>query len=153
MIFITVIYFSATADCQWYHRKYGVNDIFQLTPDQFKEALRRANGGVWTGAVISTIGVAGLVSGIAISSSAGHMGSEGEGRAYTGVFMIIGSVPLTLTGFTILGINGSRASKIKGILRVADVKLGLMNCIRQPMINYSFPEMGKLAAITITIYL
>ena len=148
--FVTImLLISANCHCQWYERRYGVNDIFQLTPEQFKESLSKANAGARTGAVLSIIGTAGTICGISIASSAAHMGSEGEGRAFTGVFLAIGSVPIVLTGLTVLGTYGPRIRRIREILETAEIKTGLLDCSQNDIfknLNYS-----SVPAISVTV--
>jgi hypothetical protein len=137
---------------QWYYRQYGVKDIFQLTPDQFKDALNKANNGVRAGAVISAVGVAGVVSGVVIASVANHKGIEGESNTYTGVFIAIASAPIALTGFTILLINGSHAARIKEILKNAGISIGLMNYHKEPLFcNYN-PCTAGVPAISFVVH-
>ena len=112
-------------NCQWYHRKYGVTDINQLSKEQLNKALKNAKGGVKFGGFVSVISVAGLIGGIVTLSSINDR--EDEGKAYTGVFITGISIPLGIAGLTILGINGSRKNNIKSTLNNLDLKMGMIN--------------------------
>jgi hypothetical protein len=70
LIFTAIIFLSLDCNCQWYHRQYGVNNIFQLTPEQFNEALMKAKIGVRHGTIMSTASSIGIV-GSPVSASAG----------------------------------------------------------------------------------
>jgi len=45
LIIIAALLLSVTGNCQWYQRRYDVNDINQLSQEQLNEAFLRARGG------------------------------------------------------------------------------------------------------------
>jgi hypothetical protein len=125
LIIATIILLSITGNCQWYHRRYGVNDINQLSKEQLNEALRKAKGGARVSGLVSLIGGVGIISGIVTLSKVKDR--EDEGKAYTGVFLTGISIPLEITGLTIWGIHGTRKYNIKNTLKNSDIKVGLIN--------------------------
>ena len=133
-IMVTAMLISSCGNCQWFERRYGVDDIYQLSDEQLNDAFKRARTGTWVGAILTTVGAAGLITGIAIASSANDMGRAGEARAYEGVFLAMGSVPLGIAGVTIWGINGTRLQTIKEIMNKTEIKPGVLN---YPSGNYS----------------
>jgi hypothetical protein len=127
LIMVTVIMISTCGNCQWYQRRYGVNNINQLSEQQLTEAFLRARGGARAGALLTTASAIGIVSGILIASSADNIGRAGEARAYIGVFLAFGSLPIGLLGAPIWGISGTRLKTIKGIMKNTEIKIGLIN--------------------------
>jgi hypothetical protein len=125
LILAAVLLISTSSNCQWYHRQYGANDIFQLTSEQFNEALHKAKIGVRNGAIISIAGVIGIIGGIIEIQATKNVG-EGFG-ILAGVGLIAISIPLEITGLTILGIYGSRENTIKEILKNSEIKIVVYN--------------------------
>ena len=147
LIMISIIMLSVSANCQWYNRQYGVSDINQLSQIQLNEALIRAKNGISSGAVISIIIGIGIVSGISIAAASNA--PEEVNRAYGGVFLAIGSVPLGLAGATTWAINGTRAKSIKEVLKSTEVKLGLVNYQRSIICSGS--QGALLPCLSVTI--
>ena len=56
----TALLLSVSGNCQWYNRRYGVNNINQLSREQLNQALKRAQSGVTGGIVLSSVGAAGI---------------------------------------------------------------------------------------------
>lgn len=125
LIIAALILLSITGNCQWYHRRYGVNDINQLSQKQLNEALRKAKAGARVGGFVSVISGVGIISGIITLSSVKDR--EDEGKAYSGVFLTGISIPLEITGLTIWGINATRKNNIKNTLKNLDINVKLIN--------------------------
>jgi len=149
LIISTTILLSVSGNCQWYNRRYGINDINQLSHEQLNEALKKAKGGARTGAILSAVSFTGIISGILIASSADNLEEGGERRAYNGVFLVIGSVPIGLTGLTIWGINGTRTKRIKSVLKSTELKMGLVNCPCRNIFASSQGYLFPLFSITV----
>jgi hypothetical protein len=79
------------------------------------------------GALLTTASAIGIVGGILLASSADNIGRAGEARAYEGVFLVMGSIPIAIGGVTIWGISGTRLKSIKGIINNTEIKLGVLN--------------------------
>lgn len=129
ILFITVsvlLLTSAVADCQWYQRRYGVNEINQLNQQQLTESFLRARGGTRAGALISGVSAIGIVAGIIMfkhdSPYAGDIGIN-----VIGVLVLGGTIPMEITGLTIWGISGTRLQSIKAVMNKTQVSLGVMN--------------------------
>jgi len=147
LIALVAILLSVIGNCQWYNRRYGESDINQLSQEQLNEALIRAKDGMSSGAVISIISGIGIVSGISIAAASNA--PEKVNRAYGGVFLAIGSVPLGLAGATTWAINGTRAKSIKEVLKSTEVKLGLVNYQRSIICSGS--QGALLPCLSVTI--
>jgi len=117
---------SAVADCQWYQRRYGVNNINQLTQQQLTESFLRARGGTRAGALISGASAVGIVAGIIMfkhySPYPGDIGIN-----VIGVLVLGGTIPMEITGLTIWGISGTRLQSIRAVMNNTTVSLGIMN--------------------------
>jgi hypothetical protein len=119
---VSILLISVSGNCQWYKRQYGVNDIFQLTPGQYKEALMKAKIGERRGIITSTAGVIGIVGGIIEFQVTKNVG-EGFGVLF-GVGLLAVSIPLEITGLTIWSTYGSRVKTIEEILKNAEIEVG-----------------------------
>jgi hypothetical protein len=120
------ILLSVSGNCQWYNRRYGVNDINQLSKVQLNEALKRTQSRVTGGIILSGLGAIGIASGIIIISATNIEGVASSG-VFTGLFIAEASLPIGLAGATIWGINGTRAKRIKEVLKSTELKIGLVN--------------------------
>jgi len=129
LIISTALLLSVSGNCQWYNRRYGVNDINQLSQEQLNEALTRAQRGISGGRTLSLVSTIGICGGIIEILATRNVG-EGFG-ILAGMGLIIVSVPLEIVGLTKWGINDSRVKSIKGVLKRTEVKMGLINYQRE----------------------
>jgi hypothetical protein len=138
LIIVAVLLITANGNCQWYQRKYGVNDINQLSQQQINESLRKAKVRAWTGAYISCIGVITLSSGISMKYAPKDLhGSQLQEQQISKVaFLTLGSV-LTPVGLTMLFKNCSRMKAIKKTMKNTEISLGVTNCPTDNMFNSS----------------
>jgi hypothetical protein len=125
LIITTSVLISTSGTCQWYHRQFGANNIFQLTPEQFNESLISSKKGVRNGTLISAAGVIGILGGTIEILATKNIG-EGFG-ILVGAGLLAVSVPLEITGLTIWGTYSSRENTIKEILKNAEIKLVMFN--------------------------
>jgi hypothetical protein len=125
LIISSVILLSVNGNCQWYNRRYGVNDINQLSKEQLNEALIRTLRGISGGRTLSLVSAIGICGGIIEILATRNVG-EGFG-ILAGMGLIIVSVPLEIVGLTKWGINDSRAKSIKEVLKSTELKTGLLN--------------------------
>jgi hypothetical protein len=125
LIISTLILLSVSGNCQWYNRRYGVNDINQLSKEQLNEALIRTQRGISGGRTLSLVSAIGICGGIVEILVTRNVG-EGFG-ILAGMGLIIVSVPLEIVGLTKWGINDSRAKSIKEVLKSTELKTGLLN--------------------------
>jgi hypothetical protein len=125
LIISTLILLSVSGNCQWYNRRYGVNDINQLSKEQLNQALIRTQRGISGGRTLSLVSAIGICGGIIEILATRNVG-EGFG-ILAGMGLIIVSVPLEIVGLTKWGINDSRAKSIKEVLKSTELKTGLLN--------------------------
>jgi hypothetical protein len=125
LIMSTAILLSISGNCQWYNRRYGVNDINQLSKEQLNEALIRAQGGFSGGRTLSIVGAIGIGGGIIEILATKNLG-EGFG-ILAGMGLIAVSVPLEVTGLVIWGTNSQRIKSIKEVLKNIELKIGFIN--------------------------
>lgn len=130
LIISFLILLSAGGNCQWYNRRYGVNDITQLSQEQLNEALTRAQSKVTGGHVLSIVGAAGIGVGsylIAHSKKIYPEANDLTEQQLTGIMFLVISIPIEIAGLIKWGINGTRVKSIKGVLKSTDVKMGFVN--------------------------
>jgi hypothetical protein len=120
------ILLSVSGNCQWHNRRYGVNNINQLSKVQLNEALKRTQSRVTGGIILSGLGAIVIASGIIIISATNIEGVASSG-VFTGLFIAEASLPLGLAGTMIWGINGTQAKRIKEVLKSTELKMGLVN--------------------------
>jgi hypothetical protein len=117
---------SAIADCQWYQRRYGVNDINQLNQQQLTESFLRARGGARAGALVSGVGAIGIVTGIILVNHESPYSGDIVPNVM-GIMILAGTIPMEITGLTILGVSGTRLQSIRAVMNKTQVSLGIMN--------------------------
>jgi hypothetical protein len=117
---------SAGADCQWYQRRYGVNNLNQLTQQQLTESFLRARGGTRAGAMLSGASAIGIVAGIIMFKHESPYPGDIETNVI-GILVLGGTIPMEITGLTILGVSGTRLQSIRGVMNNTKVNLGVMN--------------------------
>jgi hypothetical protein len=130
LIISTLILLSVSGNCQWYNRRYGVNDISQLSQEQLIEALTRAQSKVTGGHVLSIVGAIGIGVGsylIVHSKKIYPEANDITEPQLTGFTFLVISIPLEIAGLIKWGINGTRAKSIKGVLKSTELKTGLLN--------------------------
>jgi hypothetical protein len=130
LIMSTLILLSVSGNCQWYHRRYGVNDINQLSQEQLNEALTKAQSKISGGHVLSIVGAIGIGVGSYLIVYSKRIYPEAnditEGEMTGWVFLAI-SIPVEIAGLTKWGINGKRVKSIKEVLNNTELKMGLVN--------------------------
>jgi hypothetical protein len=122
LIITAIILLSSSGNCQWYQWRYGVNDIKQLSRDQLNEALSKAKKGTRVGLCLSFVGVAGIISTVAIYSNVDDRPGD-----FTPAFLVLGMIPIAITGLTVMSVNSSRKSKIIRTLMNSEISLGFTN--------------------------
>jgi hypothetical protein len=122
LIITAVILLTTSGNCQWYQKQYGVNNINQLSRDQLNEALRKAKIGTRVGLCLSFVGVAGIISTVAIYSNVDDRPGD-----FTPAFLVLGMTPLVITGLTVMSVHSSRKSKIIKTLTNSEISLGFTN--------------------------
>jgi len=147
LILTTLILLSVNGNCQWYNRRYGVNDINQLSEEQLNEALIRTHRGISGGSTLSLISAIGICGGIIEIIATKNIG-EGFG-ILAGMGLIIVSVPLEIVGLTKWSINDTRSKSIKEVLRSTELKMGLVNYHERN--TFSITQGSLLPCLSITI--
>ena len=130
VIFIITTVFllaSMSADCQWYQRRYGVNNPNQLTQQQLTESFLRARGGTRAGALLSGASAIGIIAGIIMFKHESPYPGDIETNVL-GILVLGGTIPMEITGLTIWGISGTRLQSIRAAMNNTKVSLGIMNC-------------------------
>jgi hypothetical protein len=152
LIISAAILLSVSGNCQWYNRRYGVSDINQLSLEQLNEALIRAQNGVKGGIVISSIGALGLGVGgyFILHKTMTSEGFQNQNIIFTGIKIVILSIPIEIAGLTILSINNYRKTSIKEVLNSTGLKLGLVN-YQQGNI-FSTTQGSLLPCLSVTIH-
>jgi hypothetical protein len=128
LIMSAAILLSISGNCQWYNRRYGVNDINQLSREQLNHALIRARNGVTGGIVLSGLAAVGIGIGAFFIHDSKDPDKPGNiGPALAGMGLLIISIPLEITGLVVLGTNSHRAKSIKEVLKSTELKMGIVN--------------------------
>jgi len=111
-------------NCQWYQRKYGVNDINLLSKEHLNLALANCKAGLVFGTIFSIPATIGIISGLIMMTSdyPDPTAKQFEGFAY-----LVLSLPPEILGLTLLGVYSSRLKSIKGVLKNTEVKVVLIN--------------------------
>jgi hypothetical protein len=115
---------SVSSNCQWYQRKYEVNDINLLSKDQLNTAASNSKAGLAFGFIFSVPATIGIVSGLVMMQAPYP---ESLGKAFAGLAWIIISVPPEILGLTLLGIHSSRLKSINAVLKNTEIDMGIIN--------------------------
>lgn len=149
LILFTVLMITVSGNCQWLQRKYGANDINQLSVEQLNNALSRAKSKVWSGAIISYFGTTSLLLAVSIKNPGNTTrGPGGEGRAYRDAFLVMGSA-LDLVGLPILLTNCTRLKTIKKALR--KTKISFEPSVYHPDNIFNYPGSTTMSGLSLTI--
>lgn len=147
LITTSTILFSVICTGQWYSRRYGVNDLNQLSGEQLDLALTNATFEFGSGIFMVVAGGIGLYGGIYLAQKAppGDIGGALGGLLITAI-----SVPLEIAGWVILTINLKRISSIKEVMRSRDLQLGV-SCFQ---IGNRFPDnqISLVPGLSLTIH-
>lgn len=130
LIISFLILLSAGGNCQWYNRRYGVNDITQLSQKQLNEALTRAQSKVTGGHVLSIVGAIGIGVGsylIVHSKKIYPEANDITEPQLTGFTFLVISIPIEIAGLIKWSINGTRAKRIKEVFKSTELRMGLIN--------------------------
>jgi hypothetical protein len=151
LIISTAILLSVSGNCQWYNRRYGVSDINQLSQGQLNEALIRAQSGVTGGIILSSLGALGLGVGgyFILHKTMTSEGFQNQNIIFTGIEIVILSIPIEIAGLTIFGINNKRKTSIKAVLNSTELKMGLINYQQENI--YSGSRGSLLPSLSLTI--
>ncbi len=129
LIIITFLFVCSTIKCQWYSRRYGVNDINQLTREQLNEALIRAQNKITGGIVLSVAGAIGIGAGsylIAHSKKIYPEANDITQLQLSGFSLLVVSIPIEITGLIKWALNGERAKTIRSVLKSTEMKPGFV---------------------------
>jgi hypothetical protein len=117
---------SEIANCQWYTRRYGVNDLNQLSQQQLTESFMRSRGGARAGALLSVASAIGIGAGIIMFKYDSPYPGD-IGRNVAGLLLLAGTIPMEITGLTIWGISGTRLQTIRAVMNNTEVRIGVLN--------------------------
>ena len=124
LIISAALLISVSSNCQWYQRKYGVNDLNLLSVEQLNNAASNSKAGLTFGFIFSVPATIGIVSGL-IMMQAPY--PESMGKAFAGLSWIIISIPPEILGLTLLGIYSSRLKSINAVLKKTEIDIGIIN--------------------------
>lgn len=123
---VTVLLLSGIGNGQWYNRRFGVNDINQLSVRQLNEELVRSHKGVTGGIIMISLGAVGIASGAYFIHDAKDPEKPGNiDAALAGMGLLILSIPLEITGLVVLATNSQRVKNINEVLKSTEVKMGI----------------------------
>ncbi len=94
-------------------RRYGVDNINQLSQQQLTESFLRSRGGARAGALLSGVSAIGIVAG-AIMFKHDSPYSGDIGINVVGILVLGATIPMEITGLTYLGSIGTRLQTIQG---------------------------------------
>jgi len=126
LIIIVTVLISTCGNCQWYQKRYGVNNIEQLSQQQLNDAFLRARGGARAGALLSAASAIGIVTGIIMFTYESPYAGD-IGRNVGGVLLLAGTIPMEITGLIIWGISSERLQTVRLIMKNTEIRLGLLN--------------------------
>lgn len=112
------------SNCQWYQRKFGVNDINLLSTEQINLALVNCKTGLVFGAVFAIPATIGIIGGLIMLTS-DH--PEPTAKDFEGFAYLVLSLPPEILGLTLLGVYSSRLKSIKEVLKNTEIKIGVIN--------------------------
>ena len=139
---------SESANCQWYQRRYGADNINQLSEQQLTEAFLRSRGAVRAGTLVSVASAIGIVAGVIMlthdSPYSGDIGTNVLGGLVLGA-----TIPMEITGLTILGVSYPRLQSIKAVMNNTDVRLGVMNYSQYNVIGG--PKCSAIPCVSVTL--
>ena len=124
LLIFALLMISASSNCQWYQRQYGVKDINLLSAEQLNEVITKSRTGLVFGAVFSIPATIGIIAGLVMQKAPYP---ESLGKSFAGLAYIIFSVPPEILGLTLIGIHSSRIKSIKEIQKMAEIKIGFIN--------------------------
>jgi hypothetical protein len=126
LLAFALLLISESASCQWYTRRYGVNNINQLSQQQLTESFLRSRGGVRAGSLLSGVSAIGIVAGAFMFTHDSPYSGD-IGINVLGVLVLGATIPMEITGLTILGVSYPRLQSIKAVMKNTDVHLGVRN--------------------------
>ena len=147
-LFFIIVYaclLSVNGNCQWYNRRYGVNDINQLSREQLNLALVRAHKGITGGTILSLAGVAGITVGLIMTTNE----SEDFAKSLSGMALTAVSTFTEVIGLAILIDNSLRTRRIKKALNGTEMKIGLINYQMEQV--YTDSQGLSLPCLSVTI--
>lgn len=150
LIISTLILLSVSGNCQWYNRRYRVNDINQLSKEQLNEALIRAQSGVKGGIILSGLGAIGLGVGgyLILHKTMTSEGLQNQNILFTGIGIVILSIPIEIAGLTVFSINNKRKTSIREVLNSTELKMGLGNYHQGNTLSFSQGSLLPCLSIT-----
>ena len=138
---------SLISNGQWYNRRYGVNDLNQLSQEQIDLALVNANFEFGSGIFLIIAGATGLIGGYLIGNNA----PPGDlGAAFTAVSIIGISIPAEIAGWIMLTENSKRLERIKDVMKSREVHLGFINYQNEN--TFSGSKGSLLPGLSLTIH-
>ena len=147
-LIFALLLLSESAKCQWYQRRYGADNINQLSEQQLTEAFLRSRGAVRAGTLVSAAGAIGIVAGaIMFKHYSPYPGDIGIN--VLGVLVLGATIPMEITGLTILGVSYPRLQSIKAVMNNTDVRLGVMNYSQYNVIGG--PKCSAIPCVSVTL--
>jgi hypothetical protein len=154
LILATIMLLSVNCNCQWYYKKYGLNGFNQMSQEELSRALRLNKilvvfdiGTLIAGASFTILG-----SNIIKRANEAELSVEGFFDSMNrplGIILLSCGILFDISGIILLPINLTQISKINKVLRDTEIKVGLINCSQNYIINCShiYPTPGISIAI------
>jgi len=139
---------SESANCQWYQRRYGADNINQLSEQQLTEAFLRSRGAVRAGTLVSVASAIGIVAGAIMFTHDSPYPGDIERNVF-GVLVLAATIPMEITGLTILGISYPRLQSIKTVMNNTNVRLGVLNFSQYNA--FRDPECSAIPCVSVTL--
>ena len=111
-------------NCQWYQRKYGVDDINLLSTEHLNLALANCKAGLVFGTIFAIPATIGIITGLIMMTSDYP---EPTAKQFEGFAYLVLSLPPEILGLTLLGVYSSRLKSIKEVLKNTEIKVVLIN--------------------------
>ena len=155
---MAIILLSVESNCQWYNKKYGVNDLSQLSQEQLTEASMLKKSQI--SGDIALVGMGSLIAfgGISLINYVENKTAELDPNVIfwdmvifvMGCGLFIGGGGVGITGLILIPIHLSQRREINKILQSTKIKIGLMN---YPVDNvFSNSEISPVPGVSMIIY-
>jgi hypothetical protein len=138
-----IILLSVESNCQWYYKKYGVKDLNQLSQEQLNKRLRINKKLIGFNVGVMIVGTTFIIAGTHLINKANAEELSVEGfynypREKTmGIVFLSSGIICDICGLILLPLNLTEINKIKKVLGNPEIKLGLISCPTNNIINHS----------------
>ena len=158
LFIMAIILLSVESNCQWYNKKYGVNDLSQLSQEQLTEASMTKKNQIYGDIALAGMGSLLAFGGISLINYVENKTAELDYNVIfwdmvmlvMGYGIFIGGSGVGITGLILIPIHLSQRSEINKILKSTKIKIGLINYPVDNVFNCS--EISAVPGVSMTIY-